>query len=496
MPEPTEHRQTNDSVPAPAEGELRGGAVPEQDTTRNTSAVLETKNGDGDEGKASSELTASAASTAAESRTAKGLDFSGLTPMLDLMRRPSDQKMVVSLFTARQDGGILLQQNPELERNGRRYWVPRMPPGLYRSLVLPTQVQGFHSTRELFFSIQALLKKHVSMPTRDNSLLTYWALATWFPEFLPFLPSLAITGTPSAADFLLQTLVAVCRRPILLADVGPAALAALPLGELMPTLLIREAQISKRMAALLDASTQAGYLVSSGKDFQQFYCPKCIYIGEHAENQLRSSHTIQIHVGGNSARPLYRPPTEEVIRDFQNRLLTYRLVNRDKVAASNFHVSLFRPEVCAMAEALGAAIVDDTEIQGGIIKLLEERDEQARVDRANGQNGVVLRAALFHCHQDGPQVFVREIAATANQIYSEEGESLKLSSETVGHVLKSLGLYSRRVGNAGRGLILDKATQTRVHRLSKAYEVLPAMPDCAFCQLAQTVQSQAVVQDV
>src|SRR5207248_6720451 len=48
--------------------------------------------------------------------------------------------------------------------------------------------------------------------------------------------------------------------------------------------------------------------------------------------------------------------------------------------------------------------------------------------------------------------------ATANRFYAEDGESLKVSSETVGHVLKYLGLYSRRLGNAGRGLIFDKAT--------------------------------------
>jgi len=94
---------------------------------------------------------------------------------------------------------------------------------------------------------------------------------------------------------------------------------------------------------------------------------------------------------------MYRPPTEEVINDFQNRLITYRLLNREKVATSKYRVSAFRPEICGIAEVLGAAIADDTEVQSGITRLLEERDEQARVDRANGQNGVVLRAVLAGC---------------------------------------------------------------------------------------------------
>lgn len=97
---------------------------------------------------------------------------------------------------------------------------------------------------------------------------------------------------------------------------------------------------------------------------------------------------------------------------------------------------------------------------------------------------------------DQQQVLAREIAATANQIYSEEGESLKISSETVGHVLKNLGLYTRRLGNAGRGLVLDKVTQSRAHELGYANEVLPdsaGVPPCGYCHKLQVPETQEVV---
>jgi len=136
-------------------------------------------------------------------------------------------------------------------------------------------------------------------------------------------------------------------------------------------------------------------------------------------------------------------------------------------------------------------------LQHGIIELLKERDEQLRVDHASGQNGMVLRAVLWHCHQHNQQqVFVREIAATANQLYREEGESLTISNETVGHVLKNLGLYTRRLGKAGRGLMLDKATQSRAHELSYASDVLPdsaGVPDCGHCHKMQLLETQEVV---
>jgi hypothetical protein len=201
-----------------------------------------------------------------------------------------------------------------------------------------------------------------------------------------------------------------------------------------------------------------------------------------------------MYVGGDLLRPLHPLPTENDIVYFQNRLLGYRFLSHDKVATSKFRVSGFRPELCAIAEVLGAAIVDDPELQGGIIDVLKERDEQSRVDRASGLNGVVLRAVLSYCHQkDQQKVFAREIAGTVNRICSEEGESMKVSSETVGHVLKYLGLYSRRLGNAGRGLMFDESTQSQAHRLGQAYEVLVEEAGCRYCHELQASASQGVV---
>ncbi|MGB6250775.1 MAG: hypothetical protein WBF54_16770 [Terriglobales bacterium] len=416
--------------------------------------------------------------------------FVEITPILELTRKVLSREIVASRWEPNGNKGTQM-----LDRVITH--VPVLPSALGRSLILPTNTRKFGSARDLFDSIVALLRKHVMLPEKECSLLAYWSMATWFPDFLPFIPSVVITGPAAAADMLLRTLAAVCRRPVLLADANPAALSAIPLGELSPTLLMREPQLNRRTAALLNASCQPGYLVHRGKDFQQFYCAKCIYRGEPAKDQLLTHNSIHVHVGRNSLRSLPPLPSEEVIEDFQNRLFFYRFVHHDDVAASKFRVAGFQPETRAMAEVLGAVMVDDLELQNGIMELLKERDEQSRVDRSSGQDGTVLRAVLWHCHQpDQQQVLAREIAATANQIYSEEGESLKISSETVGHVLKNLGLYTRRLGNAGRGLVLDKITQSRAHELGYANEVLPdgaGVPACGYCHKLQVRETQEVV---
>jgi hypothetical protein len=407
----------------------------------------------------------------------------------DLIRR-GDVIKAVQYFGA--EDGIInrFSRRFELRWHLRSLYQP-----LYESLILPTGVEDFWTIRELFDGISALLRKHVMLPSKDCSLLAYWAIATWFTDYLPFLPSVVISGPASTADLLLRTLVAVCRRPVLLGELSPAILRKLPINEITPTLLIREPQSSRYMSALLSASNQPGYLFFSGKTFQQLYCPKCIYVGASFKDSP-TSNSVNINLGGSALTPRHASPVKEEITSFQNRLFSYRLLNHDKVATANFRVPGFRPEVSIVAEVLAAAIVDDVELQRGIIEVLKDRDEQSRVDRATGVNGLVLRAVLFHCHQQDQRKLVREIAATANRLYAEDGESLKLSSEAIGHVLKSLGLYSHRFGNAGRGLIFDKATQSHAHRLSHSYDVLSAEPSCEHCHELQQPQSEGVVQDV
>ena len=364
---------------------------------------------------------------------------------------------------------------------------------LYESLILPAGVQEFRTTRELFDDISALLHKHVILPSKDCSLLAYWAIATWFTDYLPFFPSVVISGPASTADSLLRTLATVCRRPVLLAELNPAILRKLPINEITPTLLIREPQLNRYLSALLNASNQPGYLFYSGQTFQQLYCPKCIYVGESVKDAPAASNSVHINLSGSALKPRHSLPTKEEITSFQNRLLFYRLLSHDKVRAVNFCSSGLQPEIDAVADVLAAAIVDDVELQQEIIEVLKDRDAQARVDRATGVNGLVVRAVLFHCHQKDQQKFVREIAATTNRLYAEDGESLKVSNERVGHVLKHLGLYSRRLGNAGRGLLFDQATQSHAHRLGQGYDVLTVEPTCTYCHEPQQPESKEVV---
>lgn len=372
-----------------------------------------------------------------------------------------------------------------------------LPRSLYSSLRLPNGFIKSNTGRDIFNDVRDLIRNHAMLSERQSRLVAYWAIATWFTDFLSFVPTLVVTGHAFSADPLLRVLECVCRRPVLLAGISPASLRAITCNQVMPTLLIRTSQLNKTMAALLDASNRPGYFISSGKDVWQFYGAKCIYMREAGDQEIVGSHSIHVRAARKGSELRTIPLKNEHAQDIQNQLLYYRLVMHDRVAASNFNATGMLPELCAMAQVLGAPLEGDPELQKGVIELLNEFNEQVRVDRSCELNAMVLKGVLSHCHQVDPQrVFVREIAATVNEFYREEGESLRISNERVGHVLKNLGLYTRRLGNAGRGLILDRATQNHAHELCYANEVLPESdegPACGYCHKLQLLDTQEVV---
>ena len=405
---------------------------------------------------------------------------------MDLIRR---RGVIEKVRYASPENGIINQFTS-------RYELPWDLRPLYESLTLPAGIEGYGTARDLFNGISALLHKHVMFPSKDCSLLAYWALATWFAEAFPSFPCVVISGPAAIADSLLRTLAAVCRRPILLGELSLAIFRKLPINAIRPTLLIREPQLNRYLSLLLNSSNQRGYLFYSGKAFQELYCPKCIYVGEYFKGPLRMSNSVHIHLSESRSGPDYFEPTEDVTTPLQNRLLAYRLLNYNSVNTPDFYAPGFQRETTLVADVLSAGIVDDVDLQKEILEALKGRDEQARVDRATGLDGLIVRAVLFHCHQNDQQKFVHEIAATTNRLYAEDGEPLRVSNEKVGIVLKQLGLNSHRLGNAGRGLMFDKVTQSQAHRLGHDYDVLTAQRTCTYCHEVQRPQSEEVVQGV
>ena len=97
-----------------------------------------------------------------------------------------------------------------------------------------------------------------------------------------------------------------------------------------------------------------------------------------------------------------------------------------------------------------------------------------------------MEATLNLCHGGKPQFLVGEIATEANRIAKARGERLIFGAETVGHLLKKVSRPTRRLGKAGKGLVMDLATMKRIHQLAAVYGCAGLEPDennlhCPLC---------------
>ncbi len=418
---------------------------------------------------------------------------------------PSEPPVTIDLVRMGDgDVGILRMQNGKgharsaITHHHRVYRVPKFAGLPLTNIPLPHfKMEAYGTTRELFHAVQSVLSEPASCSEPAARLLTYWAFASWFADCFTFAPSLAITGPAQQADHVLLLLSYVCRFPLLLAAIGPGAFGSLPL-EFTPTLLIREPELSKRMVALLRASNHRSYLMVASGGIRDLYCPKALYLGEHAPAGVLDGNTIRIELSAGSASvPGRGLPAWQSVLHLQTQLLRYRVWNAAKVANSSFDAA-FSPEIRAAARVLGACIVDDTKLQADLLPLLAPQEERLGKRRKDLQ-ATVLEALLLHCHEQQSKIFVRDITKTVNQIYRERGERLEVAVEEVGHKMKSLGLVTRRLGSAGRGLKLDLGTQALVHERAYAYHLLSPDcqdDDCHHCQRLQVIPEQEVVKGV
>ncbi|MGB2886113.1 MAG: hypothetical protein WBC04_00315 [Candidatus Acidiferrales bacterium] len=143
-----------------------------------------------------------------------------------------------------------------------------------------------------------------------------------------------------------------------------------------------------------------------------------------------------------------------------------------------------------IARTLGACVVDDAELQSRVIPLLEEQDQDARVRRSMAIEAIVLEAGLFLSHEKKrDRAFVGEFATITNGILQGRGEALELNSRAVGDYMRSLGLYTRQLGSAGRGILLLNDVRRKIHELAWTYAVRSiqdGIDRCPFCAEARS----------
>ena len=339
----------------------------------------------------------------------------------------------------------------------------------WKWILFPVGPKSYSSTIDLFSRIRDNIAAQTNLSDETNALLTYWVFSTWFREVLSFAPYLLITGWAHEGGSILRAVRAFCYHPLLMAGITTANLNMVP-WHLRPTLLISEPNLSKGMALLLDCSTVPGYQAILRGDRRDYFGPKAIYLGEDPPTRSMP-HGLHVNASDTAGNPSKRESilSDEMVQEFQDQLLTYRVRNLQRVSKSDFNASGLSGEANAIANALGACIVDAPELREELVSLLGPQDRHQIAERFDDLGTLVVGAVLSLCHKAKDTILVGEIASEVNRILQSRGERLQFSPEKVGHKLKKIGLLTRRLGGVGNGFQLDLATQVRLHEVGAAY---------------------------
>jgi hypothetical protein len=350
---------------------------------------------------------------------------------------------------------------------------------------LPPPLDDESKALALHAQMKRIIAGRTNIPDNVSALVAFWAISTWFQEVLPVIPCLVITGPAHEAMVLLRVLRDLCRTPTLLAGFRRADLKDLNRHR---TLLISEPNLDNRTAALLGNLTNRDFILVEQGSYLCCANSKAVYIGEDpAINRIQ--HSLYIDA---AARPLAKPPDPGwslpgPIDSLRQSIFEYRDRNMEEARCLAFNPCGLSPEAHAMANALGSCLVDATQLQTELVALLRPADQQQIADRSDGVEALVVGAALALSHQDKGEVFVKEIAVEVNRLLVARGETRQLSPEKVGHKLKKVGMFTRRLSHAGNGLTLDQATKIRLHEVAAAYRGEDSIQEdenlhCQLCQ--------------
>jgi hypothetical protein len=341
----------------------------------------------------------------------------------------------------------------------------------------------------LFNGICALFMEYADIPENGAWQITYFVIASFLTKRLLGVPFLSLTapfGTPRTQ--VLRLLCCLCRRPLILADVTPAAISRLT--SLRPTFLLDVPSLTPRTERFLYASNNSVAVAVGNGRIPNVSSAKVICSLEPLRDALLASQALQVTLSPPSRQLPFLGESigSSITAEFQAKLLQYRLENLSRIRTADIEVSELAAPLQDVARTIASAVVGDQELQRGIVQFLRGREPDGYLDSSTELGSAVLEALLFCCHSSRSQVLCGELADVVNTIWEKRGEGRVTTPESVGWKLRALDLRTEPIDGAGKGIRFNESIRLRIHSLANAYRV-PSLSQCArdscpHCKLA------------
>ena len=310
-------------------------------------------------------------------------------------------------------------------------------------------------------------------------------LSSWFPDCVKVVPYLWLVGPlESGKTTLLRLLHCLCRRALLIGDLRGASLYKFS-SLLHPTLIIDEyemdgTRVGAEVRRLLRSGSTRGVPVARNGKLFDVYGPKMIASRQPPLDVALASRAIIIRLlpTQKNLLPLDEAAVERISSEFQPRLLMFRLQNHSRVKEYRISIQKLQglnPRTRDLAQAMAAPLLGDAMLEDQLLALLREYDREARIDRCLEPEWLVVEALFDLCHEGIAknrmisEILVGGVCFHINKSLASRGEGVRLKARSVGSLLKSLGIRTRRLGNLGRGLTFTSVVKAKIHELARRF---------------------------
>ena len=354
---------------------------------------------------------------------------------------------------------------------------------------LPSTIQPieFGSTAKLFDEIRNFLTLHPGLTADSIQKLTYFTLAIQFPECCGIWPFASIVAPDTVGSSLfLRMFSCLCINPLQIGEITLSAILTLPRSPRPGLLLIDQLATSSELERVLRIMSRPGSRIIRKGELHDVSIPTLVCTAEPLRDRWILDQAVHVTLAPTRG-PLPDLDPEmlsESARKLNGKLLRYREMNLAKVRASHLDAPELSSPMREIANMLGRCIVDDASLRRLVPMLLRSQDQDVRARRTDSVHAVEIEAALSLSHENKRgQARIGEVTTIANGILRGRGESIQLDPREVGNHLRALGLFSERLGRAGRGIRFTNEIRQKIHQLARAYDVRSAQgaPRCEFC---------------
>ncbi len=371
----------------------------------------------------------------------------------------------------------------EIERGGKIYVPPKKNSELLEKLTLSDGVRPHGGLQQLAADLGIASSRFFETDPDGLQIAVHFVLSTWFPDCFEAVPYLWFIGPlGSAKTAFLQFLACLCRRGVLVGDIRTAALYQLVHGTDI-TLLIDELEFDNSRSAsdmlrmLRTGNTRDMDVIRNGQRFSPF-CFKAMASRQPPADAALASRALFISMRPSSKRleVLDEVARRQLIQEFQPRLLAFRFEYLSRV--KRYHhlpkeMLDLTPRMKQIARVLLAPLQGDVNGKSKLISILRDRDRDVRITRTLEPEWLVAEALFRICHLQvsgagrACNTLVGGVANDVNEFLHDRGEGFKLSARKIGAVLRSLGIMTMRLGNLGRGMVVDLSFLRKVHQLAR-----------------------------